>query len=133
MRETTILPADFCRYANPPSNTAYPLEYAFSLLGNILGKIVVDLGCGSGECLPHLAARGATVTGLDISPHLLAVAAQRLQQTGTEALLHQASVYETGLPSASDDVVFCIALLHHRELAEARKEVSAFSSPAVLS
>lgn len=41
------------RYVNPSSDTAFPLEYAFWLLGNVRGKTVLDLGCGSGETSCH--------------------------------------------------------------------------------
>jgi len=59
------------RYLNPPSNTAYPLEYAFHLLGDVRGKTVLDFGCGTGENLVPLVERGARVIGMDISPELV--------------------------------------------------------------
>lgn len=37
------------RYENPTFDTAFPLEYAFWLLGDARGKTILDLGCGSGE------------------------------------------------------------------------------------
>src|ERR1700694_2642909 len=37
------------RYLNPPADTPYGLEYAFHLLGDVRGKTVLDLGCGTGE------------------------------------------------------------------------------------
>ncbi len=43
------------RYLNPPSDTAFPLEYAFWVLGDVRGKTVLDLGCGSGENIVPLA------------------------------------------------------------------------------
>src|SRR5690242_13012117 len=38
----------FARYARPPRDTAYPLEYAYHELGDVAGMRVVDFGCGSG-------------------------------------------------------------------------------------
>ena len=53
------------RYLNPPSDTAFPLEYAFSLLGDVRGKTVLDFGCGAGENLVPLVERGARVIRMD--------------------------------------------------------------------
>src|SRR6267378_3870743 len=73
------------RYLNPPESSPYPLEYSFYLLGDVRGKTVLDLGCGSGE-IP-LVRHGANVIGIDISPELVELAAKRLDATGTEATL----------------------------------------------
>jgi predicted RNA methylase len=43
----------------PASNTPFPVEYAFFVLGDLSGKTVVDLGCGSGKNLIPLVQRGA--------------------------------------------------------------------------
>ena len=123
-QETKIHRPEFARYAAPPADTAYPLEYAYHLLGQSSDKVIVDLGCGSGENIPLLAKRGAAhVIGIDISPDLLSVAAERLRQSDTKAELREASVYDTGLQSESVDAIFCIALLHHLDLAKARNEI----------
>src|SRR5258708_6483362 len=61
------------RYLNPPSDTAFSLEYAYWLLPDVRGKTVLDFGCGSGENLVPLVERGARVIGIDISPELIAL------------------------------------------------------------
>jgi SAM-dependent methyltransferase len=122
-------PEEIQRYLNPPSNTPYPLEYAFHLLGNVSGKTVVDLGCGSGENLVPLCYRGARVIGVDISPDLIDLARARLADASQNASLSVASAYDTGLPAASADVVFCIAILHHLELDRAKAEILRILKP----
>ncbi len=47
------------------------------LLGDISGLSVLDAGCGEGYLARILAGRGATVTGIDISPRLIELARAR--------------------------------------------------------
>jgi SAM-dependent methyltransferase len=123
-RATRVERVDVHRYLNPPPDTAFPLEYAFHLLGNVEGKTVLDLGCGTGESIPALAARGARVVGVDLSPDLISLANERLDAHGSvTATLSVGSAYETGLETASVDVVFCMSLLHHLDIPRAMGEM----------
>src|SRR5437588_1250031 len=62
------------------------LRYAltFDYLGDLRGKRVLDVGCGSGPYLVEALKRGALhVTGIDPAPRMLDLAHQRVaQQTG---------------------------------------------------
>ncbi len=127
--KTRLLDVDLARYQNPPADTCYPLEYAFYLLGDVQNKVVVDLGCGSGEEVIPLRQRGARVIGMDISPDLIAIAHERLQKYGVDAELRVASAYETQLPDESADVVFCMSLLHHLQLDRAKNEIRRILKP----
>ncbi len=48
------------------------------LPADLTGMRILDAGCGPGVMTAELAARGAYVTGVDISPQLIAIAKQRL-------------------------------------------------------
>ncbi len=115
--------AEIERYVNPPSDTAYPLEYAFHLLGDVRGRTVLDFGCGTGENIVPLVLRGAHVIGLDVSPELVGLARQRLDGAGLNADLRVASAYATGLPDESVDVIFSISLIHHLDIAQVTQEM----------
>ncbi len=57
------------------ANNLFELPTLFSLLPDLEGKKVLDLGCGSGErCIDYLKKGAASVTGVDISEKMLAVA-----------------------------------------------------------
>jgi len=128
-RKIVIKPIDVDRYLNPPPNTPFPLEYAFYLLGEVRGKTVLDLGCGSGENIIPLVHRGAQVIGIDISPELISIAQQRLDQAGLSAIVRVGSAYETQLADDSVDVVFCMSLIHHLDIAPAREEMRRILRP----
>ncbi len=48
-----------------------------ALPSDLSGARVLDAGCGTGAAAVELAARGASVVAVDISPKLVAIAAQR--------------------------------------------------------
>jgi SAM-dependent methyltransferase len=114
------------RYMAPSLDSVFPLEYAYALLGDVAGRTVLDLGCGSGENSLLLARRGAEVIGVDISESLLALARQRLAANGcAAAAVHfvPASAHRLPIPDASVDVVLGVAILHHLDLDATSREV----------
>ena len=114
------------RYLSPPADTPYQLEFAYHLLGDVSGKIVLDYGCGAGENSVLIASHGAArVIGVDISPELIELGARRLALHGfaSAADLRVGSAHELPLETESVDVVFGMAILHHLDLALASREV----------
>lgn len=111
------------RYLCPPADTAYPLEFAFHLLGDVHGARVLDFGCGSGGNTVLLAARGARVVGLDLSEDLLTIARRRMRLNGLSALFAAGSAHALPFFDASFDVVFGNAILHHLDLRLAAREI----------
>lgn len=116
-------PAQVARYLASPSTTPFALEYAFHLLGDVNGKTVLDLGCGTGTNLVPLIKRGAHTIGIDISPDLVRLASKRLDEAQLQSDVRLGSAYDTGLPDASVDVVYCMSLIHHLEIARVRDEM----------
>jgi SAM-dependent methyltransferase len=112
------------RYMNPPLGTAYPLEYAYALLGDVRGRDVLDLGCGSGANTVLLALRGARVCGLDLSSDLVDLARQRLVVNAirSDVRFIVGSAHAIDLPDSSVDVVFGMVVLHHLDLERAASE-----------
>lgn len=64
------------RVAAPPSATGLPLHVRRAL-ADLNGKRVLALRCGTGESAAELADLGATVTGVDDSAEVLAIARER--------------------------------------------------------
>jgi ubiquinone/menaquinone biosynthesis C-methylase UbiE len=55
-----------------------------TLLGEIRGLNVLDVGCGDGDFAVELWRRGATVTGIDASPEMVEAARARAKREGAE-------------------------------------------------
>jgi len=118
-----ISPAQIQRYLAPPCTTPFTMEYAFHLLGDVHGKTVLDLGCGTGSNLIPLINRGARTIGIDISPDLIRLAQKRLDDAQLQSELRVGSAYETNLANESVDVIYCMSLIHHLEIARVRDEM----------
>ena len=57
------------------ANELFEKPALFSLLPNLTGKSVIDLGCGFGEhCMEYVRRGAASIVGIDISEKMLAVA-----------------------------------------------------------
>jgi len=85
-----------------------------SLVGDLNGKRVLDLGCGSGPYSLLFAAAGASVVGLDLSETMIAIARERSQ--GLNADFRVADIRDP-LPfgDAEFDFVFSATALHYVE------------------
>jgi ubiquinone/menaquinone biosynthesis C-methylase UbiE len=71
---------------------------------------VLEAGIGTGLNLPHYPA-GVRVTGIDLSPAMLAVARDRARALGVSADLREASADARPFPDASFDTVVCTLAL----------------------
>lgn len=69
----------------------------------LAGAAVVDLACGTGNAALAAAARGARVTGVDITPELMAIGAQK--PGGDAVTWVTADASRTGLTAASFDAL----------------------------
>jgi ubiquinone/menaquinone biosynthesis C-methylase UbiE len=82
-------------------------ERAIAALDLQPGQVVLDAGCGTGWCLPHLAqrvGRSGRVIGFDPSPEMLAIARGR-EATAAIELIH-AAAEAVVLPAAPDAILF---------------------------
>ena len=70
------LVADVYDFVHPYRNR--PDIHVFVEAAMEAGSPVLELGCGTGRVLIPMARAGITITGLDASPHMLAVCRQRL-------------------------------------------------------
>jgi malonyl-CoA O-methyltransferase len=84
--------------------------------GALRGQTVLDVGCGSGRYMLHALRRGAArVTGVDLSPHMLARAGTELAALHADApvALVQGSLAALPLPDAQADLTVCGLVVGH--------------------
>ena len=89
------------------------LDWIDNTIG-LAGKRVLDVGCGGGLLSEGMAARGANVTGIDLSEKPLAVARLHLLETGHQVDYRKMSVEQLAdeMPG-SFDAVTCLEMLEH--------------------
>jgi SAM-dependent methyltransferase len=78
------------------------------------GMVVLDVACGAAHASEVAAPHVRQVVGIDLTPALLAIGADRLRAAGIDNVLLQEG-HAAALPfvDASFDLVFCRTALHH--------------------
>ncbi|PZR51991.1 SAM-dependent methyltransferase [Xylanimonas oleitrophica] len=81
-------------------------EAEAGLLGDVVGRQVLEVGAGAAQCSRWLAAQGADVVATDVSAGMLAGAARLDTATGVHVPVLQADARALPFADASFDVVF---------------------------
>jgi ubiquinone/menaquinone biosynthesis C-methylase UbiE len=99
--------------------------------GEVAGRPVLELGCGTGDLTLHLVARGARLTALDISPGMVELVRERIacHLQGREARLLVAPAEATGLEAGSFDLVVGTYVIHHVDVERAAAEAARLLRP----
>lgn len=90
------------------------LNYIERLAGGLVGKKVIDIGCGGGILSESMALRDAEVTGIDMGETPLSVAQLHSLETGVEIDYQQITAEQIASERpAQYDVVTCMEMLEH--------------------
>lgn len=102
-------------YDTYPNPTVALDELTFpALWQGLRGQRVLEIGCGTGRHTVKLAAQGNRVTGVDLSPGMLAVARKRLARASLEAELVQGDVLgDLPLAEGAFDAAVCALVVEH--------------------
>ena len=97
------------------------LDYILQQSGGLVGKNVLDVGCGGGILSEAMAKQGARVTGLDMSSGPLDVARQHAKQSDLNIHYVQTTIEKMAekMTALSEetvekfDVITCMEMLEH--------------------
>lgn len=110
----------------------------WQLAGDVTGLAVLDAGCGTGYLAQKLSAKGANVTGVDLSPRMIEIAQRRWPQI--DFRVDSCSALTTLAPATFDLIVSNYVLMDvedlpgamaafHRVLKPGGMVVAVFSHP----
>jgi ubiquinone/menaquinone biosynthesis C-methylase UbiE len=81
--------------------------------GEVRGKDVLEIGCGSGVHARLLAQAGARLTAVDLTATAVAMTRRRLELDGLPGAVLEADAEALPFPDASFDFVWSWGVLHH--------------------
>jgi SAM-dependent methyltransferase len=90
------------------------LEQIFARYAHAPVRTILDLGCGTGGHALPLARRGYTVTGVDLSEHMLEKARQKAADAGLNIRFHQGDIRNIELRRAFDAVIAMFAVISYQ-------------------
>lgn len=90
-------------------------ESDLGLIGNVMGKKVLELGCGGANCGIALAKQGANVTCVDISEQQIEFAKENAEREKVDIKFIVSDIEEINLPEADYDIIISMAALGYIE------------------
>jgi SAM-dependent methyltransferase len=102
---------------------------AFDALGSVVGKRVLDLGCGHGMASVVLARRGARVVACDLSAGYVREAQRRADGNGVPIGLLVCDAERLPFADGSFECIWGNAILHHLDLRRAALELRRVLTP----
>jgi SAM-dependent methyltransferase len=99
-------------FAQAPGAAPYSALIPFEELD---GQDVLEIGCGTGVHVRLLAAAGANVTAVDLTPTAVELTRRRLELYGLDADVREADAERLPFGDASFDFVWSWGVVHHSE------------------
>jgi SAM-dependent methyltransferase len=113
--------------------TAYWALYDLIRAAPLAGKRVLVPGCGFGEDCLRLAACGARVHGIDLSPEVAAIGRTRGERfAATSPVIRAMPCEQIDYPDGFFDAVVLVNILHHVDIPCTMSEVRRVTKPGAL-
>ena len=106
-------------YKRNEALTAPEMRCITTMLGDIKGKQLLDVGCGLGEASVYFAIMGAKVTSSDLSSGMLRATEKLAALNGVTVQTHQAASEHMNLGADEKfDIIYVGNLFHHVNIAQ---------------
>lgn len=108
------------------AETAPETRYAYSKMGKVTNKRILDLGCGTGEAALYFAMKGASmVNAIDISPKMINILKKMasLKKYSKKIKPEVMLAEKLKFPKNTFDIVYGRGVLHHVDMGKALEEV----------
>lgn len=131
-QQNYIVPEKFIQQViNPDPRPLVEFEYAYSLLGRLEGKKLLDYGAGDGWNTICFAKAKANVTAMDISEKGVELIKKKASANSVNEYVHAEvqNCYGTTFESNTYDIIYGGGILHHLDVEAAGKEVSRILHP----
>lgn len=103
-----IAVTDYFEACTAPEN-----RFILSQLGDVNGKLFLDLGCGAGENSVYFARKGARCMATDYSPGMIEKALSLAAANGVQIEGRTMNAMQIDFPANTFDIVYAANLLHH--------------------
>jgi SAM-dependent methyltransferase len=110
-------------------NGALRRWYEHTLSQRAAGADALEYGCGPGSAAFELAAQGARVTGIDLSPVAIELAARTVQERDLDARFEVMDAEHLRFDDDAFDLVCGSGILHHLDLQRAYAELARVLRP----
>lgn len=93
-------------------------RYSIDILGSLINKRILEIGCGDGEVSVQFARKGGLVTCIDISNEMVELTRRRALHSGVPNQINafHMSGEDLNFPDNSFDVIYGHSILHHLNL-----------------
>ena len=89
------------------------IDFSYSLLGDISGKTLLEVGCGSGMQAMELAQKGAMITAIDLSESSVQTVQRIAEEADLSMVVQQMNAESMTFPADSFDLVYINCVLMH--------------------
>jgi ubiquinone/menaquinone biosynthesis C-methylase UbiE len=100
--------SDYFEACTAPEN-----RFILKHLGDVRGKLLLDLGCGAGENSVYFSKLGANCIASDYSPGMVETALKLAEVNGVAVEGRVINAMEIDYPDNTFDIVYAANLLHH--------------------
>ena len=106
------------------------ISYSYSLLGNLQGKKLLEIGCGSGQQALYFSSKGSLVTAIDISEECLNSVRNLIKKHAVKNIqVQNMDAHSLQFPDNSFEIIYLNSVLMHADKEKMLRECHRVLAP----